>query len=82
LVKRTRAILRSAEFGFFGVTVATRVQTPRRCGAATAFLRPCEDLSPGVVVFFLALRFFALLFLVLLFFALLLFGVLVEGAWP
>src|SRR5271163_2215946 len=32
-VKRTRATLRSAEFGFFGVTVWTRVQTPRRCGA-------------------------------------------------
>src|SRR6478735_11947278 len=53
LVNRTRAILRSAEFGFFGVTVATRVQTPRLCGAATAFLRPCPDLRPGVVVFFL-----------------------------
>src|SRR3954466_15254589 len=53
LVRRTRAILRSAEFGFFGVTVATRVQTPRRCGAATAFLRPWPDLRPGVVVFFL-----------------------------
>src|SRR6201987_6574322 len=53
LVKRTRAILRRAEFGFFGVTVATRVQTPRRCGAATAFLRPWPDLRPGVVVFFL-----------------------------
>src|SRR3954469_25667714 len=52
LVSRTRAILRSAEFGFFGVTVATRVQTPRRCGAATRFLRPWPDLSPGVVVFF------------------------------
>src|SRR5579863_2501215 len=32
-VSRTRAILRSAEFGFFGVIVETRVQTPRRCGA-------------------------------------------------
>src|SRR4029079_1807618 len=53
LVRRTRAILRRAEFGFLGVTVATRVQTPRRCGAATAFLRPCPDLRPGVVVFFL-----------------------------
>src|SRR3954451_4566113 len=53
LVSRTRAILRSAEFGFFGVTVATRVQTPRLWGAATAFLRPCPDLRPGVVVFFL-----------------------------
>src|SRR6201747_2883126 len=53
LVSRTRAILRRAEFGFFGVTVATRVQTPRRCGAATDFFRPCPDLRPGVVVFFL-----------------------------
>src|SRR3954468_23650060 len=52
LVRRTRAILRRAEFGFFGVTVATRVQTPRRCGAATDFLLPCPDLRPGVVVFF------------------------------
>src|SRR6188768_3954912 len=51
--KRTRAIFRRAEFGFFGVTVATRVQTPRLWGAATAFLRPCPDLRPGVVVFFL-----------------------------
>src|SRR5881394_2709050 len=32
-VSRTRAIFRSAEFGFFGVIVETRVQTPRRCGA-------------------------------------------------
>src|ERR687896_1904432 len=32
-VSRTRATLRSAEFGFFGVTVNTRVQTPRFCGA-------------------------------------------------
>ncbi len=30
---RTRATLRSAEFGFFGVVVYTRVQTPRRWGA-------------------------------------------------
>jgi hypothetical protein len=29
-VSRTRATLRSAEFGFFGVVVYTRVQTPRR----------------------------------------------------
>src|SRR4051795_4753515 len=47
-VSRTRATLRSAEFGFFGVVVYTRVQTPRRCGAATFFLRPLPDLSPGV----------------------------------
>ena len=32
-VRRTRAILRSAEFGFFGVIVFTCVQTPRFCGA-------------------------------------------------
>jgi hypothetical protein len=32
LVRRTFATLRSAEFGFFGVVVYTRVQTPRRCG--------------------------------------------------
>ena len=31
-VKRTRATLRSAEFGFLGVAVYTRVQTPRFCG--------------------------------------------------
>src|SRR5918999_2914672 len=32
-VSRTRATLRSAEFGFLGVVVYTRVQTPRFCGA-------------------------------------------------
>src|SRR3954449_10443578 len=42
LVSRTRATLRSAEFGFFGVVVYTRVQTPRRWG---------EPLSAGVLVF-------------------------------
>src|SRR5216684_4027034 len=31
-VSRTRATLRNAEFGFFGVVVYTRVHTPRRCG--------------------------------------------------
>src|SRR4026209_383078 len=45
---RTRATLRSAEFGFFGVVVYTRGNTPRRCGAATFFLRPLPDLRPGV----------------------------------
>src|SRR5581483_10810964 len=49
---RTRATLRRAEFGFFGVVVYTRVQTPRRCGAATFFLRPLPDLRPGVASFF------------------------------
>src|SRR5882762_8716936 len=33
LVRRTRAIFRSAEFGFFGVIVRTIVQTPRFWGA-------------------------------------------------
>src|SRR5512142_3516034 len=33
LVRRTRAIFRSAEFGFFGVIVRTTVQTPRFWGA-------------------------------------------------
>src|ERR1700721_1876450 len=32
LVSRTRATFRSAEFGFLGVEVYTRVQTPRFCG--------------------------------------------------
>src|SRR6478752_4463656 len=32
LVSRTRATLRNAEFGFLGVVVYTRVQTPRRWG--------------------------------------------------
>src|SRR3981081_2171121 len=51
LVRRTRATLRSAEFGFLGVIVYTRVQTPRRWGAATFFLRPFPDFRPGVVTF-------------------------------
>src|SRR4051794_37984560 len=32
LVRRTRQTLRSAEFGFFGVVVYTRTQTPRFWG--------------------------------------------------
>src|SRR5262245_4897459 len=40
-VSRTRQTLRSAEFGFLGVVVYTRVQTPRRCG---------EPFSAGVLV--------------------------------
>src|ERR1700759_4737746 len=51
LVSRTRATLRSAEFGFLGVVVYTRVQTPRRCGGATFFLRPLPDFRPGVASF-------------------------------
>src|SRR3954470_17254020 len=41
-VSRTRATLRSAEFGFFGVVVNTRVHTPRRCG---------DPFRAGVLVF-------------------------------
>src|SRR5260221_7602482 len=41
-VRRTRATLRSAELGFLGVWVNTRVQTPRRCG---------EPFSAGVFDF-------------------------------
>src|SRR5688572_400222 len=52
LVSRTRQTLRRAEFGFFGVVVYTRVQTPRRWGAATFFLRPLPDFRPGVASFF------------------------------
>src|SRR5436305_13762951 len=44
-VSRTRATLRSAEFGFLGVCVITRVQTPRFCGAPA---------SAGVFTFALA----------------------------
>ena len=40
LERRTRAILRSAEFGFFGVIVRTIVQTPRFWGAP---LRSCTN---------------------------------------
>src|SRR6185503_8328526 len=42
LVSRTRATLRRAEFGFFGVEVKTRTQTPRFWGD------PC---SAGLSVF-------------------------------
>src|SRR6478672_11713387 len=42
LVRRTRATLRSAEFGFFGVWVKTRTHTPRFCG---------ELWSAGLLVF-------------------------------
>src|SRR3954463_14466873 len=42
LVSRTRATLRSAELGFFGVWVKTRTQTPRFCGLSC---------SAGLLVF-------------------------------
>src|SRR3984893_8236491 len=57
-VRRTRATLRSAEFGFFGVCVYTRMHTPRFSGQpinagdfvlAWPFLRPmrtnCENVG-------------------------------------
>src|SRR3712207_7983877 len=46
LVSRTRATLRSAEFGFLGVFVYTRVHTPRRWGAPfRAAVLPLSGLS-------------------------------------
>ena len=51
LVSRTRATLRSAEFGFFGVGVKTRTQRRASCGLfcnaglfvlLTIFLRPAR----------------------------------------
>src|ERR1700690_2617574 len=49
LVRRTRATLRSAEFGFLGVVVKTRVHTPRRWGAplsAGVLVLDCLDARP------------------------------------
>ena len=48
-VRRTRAALRRAEFGFLGVRVNTRVHTPRRCGAparAGVFIRDFAATRP------------------------------------
>src|SRR5215210_8909786 len=44
LVSLTRAILRSAEFGFLGVIVRTLRQTPRFCGAPGMFSWRCRIL--------------------------------------
>src|SRR5918995_3467480 len=66
-VSRTRATLRRAEFGFFGVVVYTRVQTPRFCGAprragvlilVTGVLRPLRTswFTVGNVRFLLFLK--------------------------
>src|SRR5215510_11551593 len=53
LVKRTRATLRSAEFGFFGVWVYTRVHTPRFCGqdcrAGRLVLRRCPSVAHQLI---------------------------------
>src|SRR5579871_1499616 len=49
LVRRTRATLRSAEFGFLGVTVLTCVHTPRRCGLpVTSKVRVGRSGWPGL----------------------------------
>ena len=45
LESRTRATLRSAELGFFGVTVFTWRHTPRFCGHAARSLT--FDFAPG-----------------------------------
>src|SRR5690606_29252282 len=45
VVSFTRATFRSAEFGFFGVVVYTRVHTPRRCGLP---LRAATRTLPGL----------------------------------
>src|SRR4051794_8774063 len=47
LLRRTRAILRSAELGFLGVCVVTRVHTPRFCGEPLPRL---VMLVPGFIV--------------------------------
>ncbi len=54
-VRRTRATLRSAEFGFFGVCVYTRVQTPRFWGAprsAGVFVRDLGATRPFLTSWF------------------------------
>jgi hypothetical protein len=42
----TLAILRKAEFGFFGVAVLTDVHTPRFCGLERSVWRPFLELNP------------------------------------
>src|SRR5512142_1809793 len=56
-VKRTRAILRSAEFGFLGVIVRTIVHTPRFCGEPSPRISRFRlvlsvNRSAGALVFF------------------------------
>src|SRR5437868_9320078 len=60
VVRRTRATLRSAEFGFFGVWVRTLVQTPRICGEpwtrCVVWLNALKrKRSAGALLFFVAL---------------------------
>lgn len=60
LVRRTRAILRKAEFGFLGVVVVTLIATPRLNGAGYFTGRFLRVLKPndnaGDLVFALAFR--------------------------
>src|SRR5690606_18888934 len=56
LVRRTRATLRSAELGFFGVVVYTRVHTPRFWGAPSvttvrSFNALCKKRRAGAELF-------------------------------
>jgi hypothetical protein len=46
LLRRTLAILRKAELGFFGVAVLTAVQTPRFCGDAASIDRLRKVFTP------------------------------------
>lgn len=46
LERRTLAILRSAEFGFFGVAVLTAVHTPLFCGDAVSIALLFKELKP------------------------------------
>lgn len=49
LVNRTRAIFRSAEFGFLGVIVLTLMHTPRLNGLFISFLRLLRVLKTNVM---------------------------------
>lgn len=44
VLKRTLAVLRSAEFGFFGLVIPTLTQTPFRAGAFTSWRAGETDL--------------------------------------
>jgi len=60
LVKRTRATLRKAEFGFLGVTVVTFIQTPRLNGDECIFGRfliVLKEYAKTGALFFLPMRF-------------------------
>src|SRR3989344_5922648 len=59
LVRRTRATLRNAEFGFFGVTVVTFIQTPRLNGDECIlgrFLIVLKEYAKTGALFFLPMR--------------------------